>query len=115
MIKVLGCALVGSLLFAGAIQLAPAAPPKATLGTQSINSWVYDPATKEMRVARSGVIAQGYMPLAKKADKLCTSLPCQAIDFGVRNGRLVRLDDPEAAGDLADVQEAASKKMLAQK
>ncbi len=93
-VKVLSCALVGSLLFAAAIQLAPAAPTTVTK-TQSAYSWVYDPVTKETRTARSGVVAQGYMPLSKKGDK-------QPIL------------DTEAGGDKVDYEEAASKKILAQ-
>lgn len=90
MTKGFACALLGSALFAVAIQFAPTAPPKGTLGTRSVNSWVYDPVTKETRVMLTGMVAQGYVP-AKK------------------------FEDPEQAEDVANVELDAetSRKVLA--
>ena len=91
MIKVLGCALVGSLLFAGAIQFAPTAPAPKIMKAESVYGWVYDPVTKKTRVALPGVVALGYVP-AKM------------------------YDDPEQAEDIANVEldKETSQKVLAQ-
>lgn len=99
--RALGIAVVTAVFVSAAVagisQLP--APPESKIKNNVFPELEYTLATKEMRIARPGVIATGYMP--------------QTVNRERKGDNAYALSDREAAGDMADAEEAASKNRLA--